>query len=239
MTARPEPAAPALRPLAGKSLAEQVADELRAAIHEGRYLPGARLVERTVSNELGVSHIPVREALTRLADEGLVERLPRKGSRVATLSAEELEELTSLRVLLEQFVVERVQERLAADTERELREHVQAMAVAAADGDVAALLDLDQAFHEQLWALSGHAILIELVAGLRRRITMFLRAATASLAPDELARHAASHAVLVDAIAGGDRARVRAVMAQHVQEAAERVHDALPVPTTTISEERS
>jgi DNA-binding GntR family transcriptional regulator len=236
MTARPEPARGTLRPLAGKSLAEQVADELRAAIHEGRYAPGARLVERTLSNELGVSHIPVREALTRLSDEGLVERLPRKGSRVATLNAAEFEELTGLRVLLEQFVVERVQERLTPATERALRQRVAAMAAAAAAGDVGRLFDHDQAFHEQLWELSEHTILIELVAGLRRRIAMFLRAATATLGPDDLAAHAATHAVLVDAIAGGDRTRVRAVMAQHIEAAAERLRGTAGFATTAPEE---
>src|ERR1700678_3426683 len=71
----------------GKNLADKVADELRTAIQRGRYAPGTRLVERRLASELGVSHVPIREALARLADEGLVERLPRRGSRVAGLSS--------------------------------------------------------------------------------------------------------------------------------------------------------
>ncbi|HST42505.1 MAG TPA: winged helix-turn-helix domain-containing protein, partial [Conexibacter sp.] len=51
-----------------QSLADRVAEQIREAIYDGRYAPGSRLVERTLADQLGVSHIPVREALARLAD---------------------------------------------------------------------------------------------------------------------------------------------------------------------------
>src|SRR6185312_13990753 len=70
-----------IQPLPDQSLADAVADRLREGIHNGEYAPGQRLVERTLSDRLGVSHIPVREALTKLEDEGLVVRLPRRGAR--------------------------------------------------------------------------------------------------------------------------------------------------------------
>ena len=86
------------------SVAGRVADQLRDLIRDGAYAPGARLVERSIARELGTSHIPVREALARLAEEGLVVRLPRRGARVAELSPRMLEEISSVRVVLEQFV---------------------------------------------------------------------------------------------------------------------------------------
>lgn len=92
-----------LDPLPADNLADQVVGRVRDAIYEGRYPPGARLVERTLAAELGVSHIPIREALARLTDEGLIERTPRRGARVATLTPRELEELSSLRIVLEQI----------------------------------------------------------------------------------------------------------------------------------------
>ena len=73
-------------PEAQVSVAGRVADQLRDLIRDGAYAPGARLVERSIARELGTSHIPVREALARLAEEGLVVRLPRRGARVAELS---------------------------------------------------------------------------------------------------------------------------------------------------------
>ncbi|WP_326794446.1 GntR family transcriptional regulator [Streptomyces sp. NBC_01808] len=220
----------ALHPLSSGSLADQVADALRDAILEGRYPPGTRLVERTIAAELGVSHIPVREALSRLADEGLTERTPRRGSRVATLTARELDELSTLRIVLEQFVVARVGERMTPRTERELRRIVEAMHRAAADGNFRRVFDLDQRFHERLWELADHRMLNELVTQLRSRIGAFLRAATAALPPERLEQHAASHDVLLDALLDDDPETGRAEMARHIEAAATRIRASLPEP---------
>lgn len=216
-----------LEPLSDDSLADRVAVRIRDAIHEGRYPPGTRLVERTLAAELGVSHIPVREALTRLTDEGLVERTPRRGARVATLTPRELEEVSSLRIVLERFVVTRVQERLTAAEEKELRRIVASMRQAAARGDFRRVLDLDQRFHERLWELADHQMLGEVVTGLRGRIGAFLRAATAALAPEALERHAASHDVLLDAILTGDAEAGCAEMSRHIELATERLRGTL------------
>jgi DNA-binding GntR family transcriptional regulator len=216
-----------LDPLSDDSLADRVADRIRSAIHEGRYPPGARLVERRLAAELGVSHIPIREALARLTDEGLVERLPRRGARVATLTPRELEELSSLRIVLERFVVTRVQERLTAEEEKELRRMVASMRQAAVRGDFRRVLDLDQRFHERLWELADHRMLGEVVTGLRGRIGAFLRAATAALDPEALERHAASHDELLDAMLSGDAEAGGAEMSRHIELATERLRGTL------------
>jgi DNA-binding GntR family transcriptional regulator len=216
-----------LGPVEDQNIADRVAGELRDAIYAGRLAPGARLVERRLAAELAVSHIPIREALARLSDEGLIERLPRRGARVRTMTATDLEEISSLRVLLEQFVVVRVGERLTDRTEAELRKLVAAMVQAARRGDGARMFELDRRFHERLWLLSDHRLLLELVALLRGRINGFLRAANAALEPAELRRHALTHGELVDAIAGGDPEAAQAAMAEHIAIAAERIKAAL------------
>jgi DNA-binding GntR family transcriptional regulator len=221
-----------LNPLPVENLADQVANSIRDAIHEGRYAPGTRLVERTLAAELGVSHIPIREALSRLAEEGLVDRAPRRGSRVATLSLRELDEVSTLRVVLEQFVVKRVQERLTPDGERELRAMVADMRSAAAEGNFRQVFDIDQRFHERLWELADHGLVGELVTQLRGRIGAFLRAATAALQPEQLEDHAATHDVLLDAILDPDPAVAQAEMARHIEIAAERVRVSLPPEAT-------
>lgn len=215
---------PPLEPVAEpKSLSQQVYETLREAITNGQLAPGARLIERKLALDLRVSHIPVREALLRLADEGLVERDGRRGSRVATLSATELDEIQSLRVLLEEFVVARVQERWTEEAEVRLRRIVDEMQAAAAGGDTDAVLACDRAFHELLWNLADHRTLLELAAKLRSRINGFLRAATSALPPDELEVHAASHGELLEAIASGSSRRAKRAMAQHITIAADRV----------------
>jgi DNA-binding GntR family transcriptional regulator len=220
--------------LTGTNLADQVADELRSAIQTGRYEPGARLVERRLAAELGVSHVPIREALARLADEGLVERLPRRGSRVAGLSRRQLEELSSLRIMLEGFVAVRVQERVTPQDEKALRNTVKSMVDAARKGDVEKVLNLDRSLHEQLWELADHEILFELAAQLRGRISAFLRAATAMLSGPDLERHALTHVELVDVLVNGDPESAKAAMQAHIEDGFARVLGTMsPNPSET------
>lgn len=212
-----------LQPLPEESLADHVAHQIRSAIADGRYKPGMRLIERHLAGELGVSHIPIREALARLSDEGLIERLPRRGARVAGLTPKELEELSALRIVLEQFVVERVQQRWTPKAEADMKKLVASMIQAAKRGDAARTFELDRRFHEYLWELADNTLLSELVAQLRVRISGFLWAATAALEPSALEQHARTHADLLDAIASGNAKRAKAAAAQHIRTAAERM----------------
>lgn len=78
-----------------------VLDAIRAEIRNGKAAPGTPLRQDHLAQHLGVSHIPVREALRQLEAEGLVEIRPRRGAIVAPLSANEFEELTEMRAVLE------------------------------------------------------------------------------------------------------------------------------------------
>jgi DNA-binding GntR family transcriptional regulator len=225
--------------LTGANLADQVADELRSAIQAGRYEPGARLVERRLAAELGISHVPIREALARLADEGLVERLPRRGSRVAGLSLRQLEELSSLRIMLEGFVAVRVQERLTPQDEKALRRTVKSMIDAARKGDVEKVLNLDRSLHEDLWKLADHEMLFELAAQLRGRISAFLRAATAMLSGPDLERHALTHVELIDVLVKGDPESAKAAMQAHIEDGFARVLGSMSPGTSKVSDDRS
>jgi DNA-binding GntR family transcriptional regulator len=214
-----------LQPLPDQSLADAVADRLREAIHTGEYSPGQRLVERTLSAELGVSHIPVREALTKLEDEGLVVRLPRRGARVAELSPVSMAEISSMRVLLEGFVVRRVTERWTPRCERDLVRLADRMVTAARRGDAAAVLELDRRYHERLWQQADHSILIEVATTMRGRINGFLRATIQTLSPKELVAHAVAHRALTEVIATGDPDAAVEAMRGHIQAAADRIED--------------
>jgi DNA-binding GntR family transcriptional regulator len=213
-------------PLPDQSLSDAVVDRIRAAIWSGVYAPGDRLVERRLAHEFGISHIPLREALARLTEEGLVEKLPRRGARVASLTPRMLEEVSSLRVVLEQFVVRRLKDRFTNDAHAELQVIVDHMVEAAEKHDLVRVHELDQQFHQRLWELTDHALLVELAAQMRSRTSHFYRAAAASLGPDEVRRHADSHQQLLDVIASGDRRAAERAMQQHVEQAAQRIADA-------------
>ncbi|WP_243228742.1 GntR family transcriptional regulator [Microbacterium sp. CIAB417] len=211
-----------MRSVSDQNIAEQVTDELRAAIHSGELAPGERLVERRLAAQLGVSHIPVREALTRLSEERLVVREPRRGARVAELTARDLEEISSLRIVLEQFMATRVQERWNAESAARLGAVVDAMS-RAEPGDIAEVLRQDQLFHATLAELADHRFLDEVSAQLRGRIAGFLHAANAALDPAEQQQHVHSHQQILDAIASGDPDRARDVIAAHVTAAFARI----------------
>jgi DNA-binding GntR family transcriptional regulator len=213
-------------PLADQSLADAVVDRLRDAISNGRYPPGERLVERRLANEFGISHIPLREALARLTEEGLVERLPRRGARVASLTPRMLEEVSSLRVVLEQFVVRRLHGRFTREAQDRLQAAVDHMMIAAQEQDLTALHELDQHFHQLLWELTDNWLLVEISAQMRGRTSHFYRAAAETLAPDELRYHAHSHQQLLDIIASGDLDAAEREMQRHVQDATRRIAQA-------------
>jgi DNA-binding GntR family transcriptional regulator len=225
-----------LQPPPGTSVVDHIVDEVRRAIYGRRFLPGDRLVERQLAADLGVSHIPVREALARLTEEGLVEHLPRRGCRVATLTTKELDEFASVRELLEQLVAVRVQQHLTAEREAELRSLTDQMEDAARAGDAAEVLRLDEAFHQRLWALAEHGLLVELASQLRNRLNGFLYAATRSLEEAELEAHARAHVELLDAIASKRVGRAKATTSRHIRTAMDRIRQTLD---DTVGEGRS
>ncbi|WP_345763403.1 GntR family transcriptional regulator [Diaminobutyricibacter sp. McL0608] len=212
-----------LRNLSEDNISTKVIDELRAAIQNGELEPGTRLVERKLAERLGVSHIPVREALAILTEERLIEREPRRGARVASLSRKDLAEITSLRIVLEQFVARRVQERWTAKTEKQLRKITASMTKAATLGDRDTMFELDRQFHETLWEMSEHQLLVELTARLRGRLNGFLRMANKLLEIEQMQGHSEAHIAIVEALAGDDEVLLDATIAEHIQAAADRI----------------
>jgi DNA-binding GntR family transcriptional regulator len=87
--------------LSARTLEDAVTDALRDAIVTARFLPGAELKQAPLAELLGVSRIPLRDALHRLEAEGLVEIDGRRGARVSTLSAKDVDDIYELRILLE------------------------------------------------------------------------------------------------------------------------------------------
>jgi DNA-binding GntR family transcriptional regulator len=137
-----------------------------------------------------------------------------------------LEEVSSLRVVLEQFAMDQIQGRFTPTARDELQEIVDRMIRAAEQHDLATVHQLDQEFHEYIWRLTDHALLIEVAGQIRGRVSHFYRAAAAPLGPDGLRRHAATHQELLDLIASGDRLAAERAMENHIRAAAQRIADA-------------
>ena len=141
-------------------LSDQVKDRLLQAILDGRYPPGARIVETRVARELGTSQAPVREALRDLEALGVVETTAFRGARVRRPSADELLEAFAIRAELESLAARLAIPRLADEDLGVLAGYVDEMQRAAEDGgDCHAEATADAAFHGRIVELAGNATL--------------------------------------------------------------------------------
>jgi DNA-binding GntR family transcriptional regulator len=156
------------------STAVRVADVLRERIARGALRPGSRLIELDISRELGVSRSPVREALLRLAEEGLVEILPYRGAMVVPLDKERLTELLEFRLALEHFALERLVERRDPASIARLRECVKSLRAAIDDGEREASIDADLAMHREMISLAGNALVERAYESLIVQIRLYI-----------------------------------------------------------------
>ncbi|MBY4947431.1 GntR family transcriptional regulator [Cupriavidus respiraculi] len=204
-----------------------VTDKLRERILKGQYAPGERLVENKLSIELGVSRIPVREALRALAAEGLVLIEPRRGASVATLSPHVAREMVEVRATLEglnaKLAAQRRDPALIAELEAVLREGMDA----AAQGRADELIELNTRFHEVLGNIAANSVLQEMMRSLRERTAALFGPANAVRARQNWDEHAQ----ILQAVIAGDADLAALLAARHVYSAAKAAD--LPVTDQT------
>ncbi|WP_054811788.1 GntR family transcriptional regulator [Nocardia arizonensis] len=139
------------------SLVELATRHVRSAVLSGELEPGERIVEETMCARLGVSRAPVREALRLLAQEGLVEHLPRRGFRVLVWSATDILQLFELRRVLERHAIESALPLdLADDPFAAVRDALDEMRAADAADDTLERDDAHRRFHAEVVALAGN-----------------------------------------------------------------------------------
>jgi DNA-binding GntR family transcriptional regulator len=197
------------------TLWQRVYDHLRAEILEGRLEPGAELAEVALSEQLGVSRGPIREAIGRLASEGLVTVRPRRGAVVRSLSKAEFLELYQVREALERMAVQLAVPRLAAEHFEELTELNTTMDGHAARGDVAKFFEANLAFHARLFDVAGNGKLQESYRQLLGQLGRYrLRSLTLR---GNLQRSVSEHAAILRAAKRGDADRAAQLMAEHIR----------------------
>lgn len=197
-----------------KPLRERVLDILREAIVSGEMKPGQPLVEMELASRLGISRAPLREALQVLSLEGLVEITPYRGAIVRNLTRSDIEELYSLRTVLEEFALRRVMTAGHPETVPTLQGHFEGMLAAAADNDLRRVNYIDRLFHDALIALSGHHLLEATwrTVSMRVRQVMALRNQRNS----ELAQVAYNHVPIIEAIAAADVEEAVRLLRAHI-----------------------
>lgn len=192
------------------SESERVTRILRDQILDGVRAPGSKLVERELAAELGVSRLPVREALKALVTEGLVTARPRSWAVVRQFSATDIADLIEVRSAFEVLAFRLAAQRATRAGLDELRRDLDAEWDAARAGDAVTARRAAADFHETVIRLTGNELLGELQAGLRSRMRWLLGR------HDDLTTVAREHQQLFDAIANRDLARVEALAAAHI-----------------------
>jgi DNA-binding GntR family transcriptional regulator len=180
-----------------RPLRDKVVEELRRRIIECDYAPGHRLTEDRLADDFGVSRNPVREAIRVLEREGFLVAQPRRGAVVASVSAQDVEELFDVRLSLEVLAAQQAAQRVDARGAALLRGLV---ADATAATTVTDLATLNSMFHAEICRLSGNALLIGIMESLRDRLEWIYRQSAVERAPHSWTEHEA----LATAIAAGD-----------------------------------
>ncbi len=199
------------------SLAERVAAELRRGILTRRFRPGERLIEEALSEELGVSRIPIREALRVLATEGLVEVEPRRGAAVANVTPEIARDMVEVRATLEGLNARLAARHRESTIVGELRQVLAEGNRAARSGDVDDLVRLNGAFHDKLAEAGRNTILWDIMRSLRERTALVFAANSTQRARQDWAEHAS----ILSAVIDGDEELASMLASRHVRRAAD------------------
>ena len=148
------------------TISNYVLNKIRENILTGRYPSGSKLDQKALTTELGVSLIPVREALRRLEAEGFIYILPHRGAFVSELSIQDLEEIYLIRENLEGLATELGIPNLAPKHLGQLGELIAEMETATEARDFARLLTLNRTFHFVIYGASERPLLFQMIAGL-------------------------------------------------------------------------
>ena len=222
-----------LAPRPRRVLTDDVVDALRASILAGKIPPGSRLIEEDLAEMLKVSRGPVRQAIFRLQQEGLVVHEPHRGATVCEVSEDDVADIYSLRLALERLAVEHAA-RKAGPEEYAGVEAVLTRFVATPRTDInrqrVAELDID--FHDAIFRAARSRRLYRAWETLRSQLMMFLMLRDA-LPDDYLESWHRDHLRLLDAIRSRDVKAADAVLLEHVDSARKRLLANLRANRTT------
>ncbi|WP_046866830.1 GntR family transcriptional regulator [Microvirga massiliensis] len=197
-------------------LTEVAYQEVKRRILDNEYPPGSQILEQDIAAELDLSRTPVREALVRLEQDGLLSIVPRHGARISALSAADMREIYEILIALEPTAVELIaRQRLAAEQLQPLVQSCDAMerSLEGSKPDLKAWAAADESFHTGVAQLCPNrrlSAMIMTVSDQSHRARLF----TLTLRPLPL-RSTQEHRAVVDAMLAGDADRARELYVAH------------------------
>lgn len=200
-------------------------DYLVGEITAFRIRTGAHLSENRIAGQLGISRTPVRTALQRLEQEGLVRRSESARFTVSQPTVQEANDACDLLEVLDTFIATRAAERMTPEQADEIRERVETMRAAAKEGDREAWSAADLGFHKLINGIANNVLVSDMVKETRRRVQRFWVHAPAMR--ERLTSCSEEHAVLATAMIEKDYAAIAPAVKEHIAHMRERILDLL------------
>ncbi len=196
-------------------LHDEVADRMRALIQSGEMEPKARINEGELTERFGISRTPLREAIKILATEGLLELLPNRGARVASISESEIEAMVEVIAGLEATAGDLACRTISDAAIEAIQADHDAMVASWTAGDEAVYFERNRRIHEAIMAASGNAILGNLYQGLSGRIQRSRYSAHQT--PEQWARAVSEHERMLVLLRARDGAGLAVLMREHIR----------------------
>lgn len=199
------------------SLRKKVFDQLQNDILNGKYRPGDNLIETRLSEELGVSRTPIREAIRQLELEGLVQSIPNKGAVVKGISAQDIQDIYTIRMLIEGLAARWAAEKITPEELEELREALELEEFYTMKNDTEHLLKFDSKFHDIIFRASKSKPLMHTLSTFHHYVQSARNASFSS--PGRAHNVLKEHKAIFDAIADRDPERAERLTTEHVRNA--------------------
>ena len=204
-----------------KQLRNVVAERMRSAILEGYYKPGEWMRQERIAQELGVSQMPVREALKELASEGLIEHVPYRGARVVDISANDIEDIYALRAFLESRAAGFAARQITPEELVELKQLQDEIEKYSAPEHLVRYRELNRRFHELIFTASRRDYLIRTLKLLWAAFPTMLMGNYPRTASQPLVGRDSvdllEHATIIDALEKGNASAAQETMKEHIE----------------------
>ena len=202
------------------SLADQVFERLESEILGGKYQQGDVLTEARLTEDLGVSRTPVREALRRLEQEHIVE-LSSRGVVILGVTEKDIQDIYAVRMEIEGMAAARAAESDNAERLTELREALELQEYYVGRHDAERIRYMDNRFHELVYRMSGSGVLYDTLLPLHKKAQKFRKASVQNESRAEKSAH--EHREIFEAICAHDPHAAEKAMREHVRRAGEHI----------------
>ena len=206
------------------SLEDKVYQELEEEILTGKLKRGESITETALSERLGVSRTPVRSAMRRLTEEGLIETVANRGSVIIGITAEDMLDIYRVRVRLEGLASKLAAENISPEGIEKLTEAVELAEFYISKKDTEKLKELDSMFHQTVYKEANNRWLARTLSELHKKIRAYRKLSLTI--PGRLEASVAEHRQILDAILRGDSAEADRLTSMHIEAASESMRQA-------------